>query len=528
MEDTARPEPAQPPRSRPHFLINVLWSWLVTITGVLIGFFLNPFIVRRLGEERYGIWALVFAMLDYLWFFDLGFNTAVTNFIARFQAQGNTKKINEVINTALCYFSAVAVVLMLGAVAVSQSVGWFFPNVQPVFQKDFSLLLLITGVGWGGFVTMHIFASCLDAFQRFDLTSRSWTTATLLRSSSWVVLLWLGYGLVEMGIVAVIAQAVAHVMNIHYFRRVFPELRISPALASRKMIREMIDYGIPSFFANTSTLMLYQAAPLCIGRFQNMAGVGYFTLPMRLLQAAVDAVSRVGIITRSNTAEREASGRGDSVLALGIHSNRYCFTLFTPLVLFLLIYGRELIRIWITPSYAENSYPVLQVTAPAIALVLAGQFNSSSILFGLGIHKRYAHGLMVEAGLMVAGLLVVVPRWGIVGAAWLTAVLMIIVRGIYTPWLVTTHFRTSFSGYMAGIYGRPLLTAIPVAAAMLLLKQSVLPGGNWVELGLAASLTAGSYLLAALFTSIEPEHRSLLLNVMWRKWRALRPGGAHA
>ena len=117
-----------------------------------------------------------------------------------------------------------------------------------------------------------------------------------------------------------------------------------------------------------------------------------------------------------------ASGRGDSVLQLGIHSNRYCFTLFTPLVLFLVMYGLELIRVWITPSYAENSYPVLRVMAPAIALVMAGQFNSSSILFGLGIHKRYAHGLMVEAALMVAGLLVVVPLWGIEGAAWLTAI----------------------------------------------------------------------------------------------------------
>lgn len=52
---------------------------------------------------------------------------------------------------------------------------------------------------------------------------------------------------------------------------------------------------------------------------------------------------------------------------------------------------------------------------------------------------------------------------------------------------------------------------------MLLLKQSVLPGGSWVEIG-----------VAALFTSIEPEHRNLLVGVLTRKWRALRPGGAHA
>ena len=60
--------------------------------------------LRRLGAERYGIWVLVFSILDYFWFFDLGLNTAVTNFCARFLATREPEKINEVINTALFYF----------------------------------------------------------------------------------------------------------------------------------------------------------------------------------------------------------------------------------------------------------------------------------------------------------------------------------------------------------------------------------------------------------------------------------------
>ena len=71
--------------------MNVIWSWAGTAINIFVGLFLSRFIVRSLGEERYGVWALVWSMIDYLWFFDLGFNAAVTNFLARFPA-GSPKR----------------------------------------------------------------------------------------------------------------------------------------------------------------------------------------------------------------------------------------------------------------------------------------------------------------------------------------------------------------------------------------------------------------------------------------------------
>jgi O-antigen/teichoic acid export membrane protein len=92
---------AQPGAGRgERFVTNVLWGWLAVGVNLIVGIVLSRYIVRKLGVERYGIWVLVFSILDYLWFFDLGLNTAVTNFCARYLATKEPKKINEVINTA--------------------------------------------------------------------------------------------------------------------------------------------------------------------------------------------------------------------------------------------------------------------------------------------------------------------------------------------------------------------------------------------------------------------------------------------
>ena len=110
---------------------------------------------------------------------------------------------------------------------------------------------------------------------------------------------------------------------------------------------------------------------MLIGHYQPPAYVGFYTLPSRILQYAGDAVSRVGGVTRSSAAELSAMGRKEAVWKLGVYSNRYSLTLFMPLVIVLLLYGRDLILRWVGPLFALNSAPLLPVFLISTSLVLA-------------------------------------------------------------------------------------------------------------------------------------------------------------
>jgi hypothetical protein len=90
--------------------------------------------------------------------------------------------------------------------------------------------------------------------------------------------------------------------------------------------------------------------------------------------------------------------------------------------------------------------------------------------------------------------------------------LMLLVRGIYTPLVVSRSLNFSFLEYMRRIYVRPILTGIPVASMAWALKMRVLPGRTWFDLFAATALIGLTYSTLALFTCIEREHRSLLLS----------------
>jgi len=510
MPQASAPAPAAEQQQH-RFLTNVLWSWTGVAASFVQGIIIARLVLHKLGAEHYGIWTTIFSILEYFWFFDLGPQSAITNFCARFLALRDPRKINEVISTAIFYFSIICITIICLAPVLAQWAPGFY-KVLPQDRSEFATLVTMTGVSWGLCIILHMFLSALDGFQRFDLSSRIAVLQVVLRTTGYFIALSMDQGLICMACIHIGTQILGYILYFLAFRRAFPELSIQRSYIKWSMFREIFRYGIKSFIASNSTLVLQQSGTQAVGSNLGQTMVGYYGVPMKFLQQAIDAVSRIGMVTRSSAAELTAMGRRESVISLGIYSNRYSITLFTPLACFLLVYGHPLIARWMDSTVAEYSAPLLPVFLLSYGFVLAGQLNSSALLFCVNAHGKYARALVIEAICYVCGLIYVVPRYGILGAAWTSAVLMIAVRGLYTPWLVARALDTSFIDYMRGIYIRPLLAGVPVVLLAWLMQTTVLPGRTWPELIAAGAICASVYLAIAMFACIEPHHRALFFS----------------
>ncbi len=508
--ENSPPPPPQGQRAT-RFFVGVLWNWVGVALNIAIGFLISPFIARKLGSERYGIWVLVFSLVEYLWFFDLGFNAAVTQFVAKYRARQEPDQINRVINTGLLYFCAVGSVFALATLLVAWRGVAIFQISSQANRDAFQMLILITGLGWAFNFPLHFFSSCLDAFQRYDHLTRTWVAQLLIRSLGCALLLYLGFGLKALGAVVVLGQLVGNLLAFLAFRSVFREMRFSLVFVKFSLVKEMWTYGIHSFVANVSNMLLYQGPPVMIGHWRPAAFVGYYTFPFRMLQYSVDGISRVGFVTRSNVAEMQAKGDERAVYNLGLHLNRYCVSLFAPLAIFLLVYGTELIRRWMNQEFATQCGPLLPVMTVTTLFAVAGQYNSGSMLYGLSRHDRMAKGLLVEGVLGMIGIWLLLPHYGILGVAWIAGILAVLNRGLYVPWLVCRALQSSFLGYMRGIYLRPLLTGIPVFLLIHFIKAGGVSGQTWPQLILMGSLTALCFFLPAFFTCATREHRKLIV-----------------
>src|SRR5690242_14910624 len=77
-----------------------VFNWLTLAAAIGVGFFLSPFIVRKLGGVGYGIWTLVNSLVAYMSLLDLGLRGAVTRYVSRYHTQGSHEDASQAISAA--------------------------------------------------------------------------------------------------------------------------------------------------------------------------------------------------------------------------------------------------------------------------------------------------------------------------------------------------------------------------------------------------------------------------------------------
>src|ERR1019366_87489 len=74
-------------------LKNVGSSWSALAVNVLVGIFLSPFILHRLGDAAFGVWVLIFSVTGYYGLFYLGIRSSIIRYVSKYTATGENGKL---------------------------------------------------------------------------------------------------------------------------------------------------------------------------------------------------------------------------------------------------------------------------------------------------------------------------------------------------------------------------------------------------------------------------------------------------
>jgi O-antigen/teichoic acid export membrane protein len=99
--------------------------------AVVASFLAVPLMIQYLGQEKYGVWSTLLAILSWLVFFDLGLGHSLRNKVAESLAQGQTNQARDYISTAYGTIGVIALTLWISFFALSYVVSW-----QTVFNTS--------------------------------------------------------------------------------------------------------------------------------------------------------------------------------------------------------------------------------------------------------------------------------------------------------------------------------------------------------------------------------------------------------
>lgn len=374
-----------------------------------------PFLVSRLGFDRYGIWMLVNAFTGTVGIFHVGLGDATIKYISAYRGRNDLEGVRRILSGTLALSALFG---CLAAVALYFSAPLLVEYVFKIAPAHYteatqaievgSLILFLQAI-------YQVFASALKAYEAFGPPSK---IAVFVKSGTIlgaVVLVALGLGIVAIllltaafTLAGIVAQALetARVLGVSSF---WPTL-------DRRSWKEVLGFGCYSWIQNAAGVAFNQSDRLLIAAMLGTTPLAYYTLCVQIAQQVHGLAAGAFSFLFPHISARQQRGNKRAlrrVFRLAVVVNlAFASLLALPLVIF----GRKILALWMGSAFAGRTHVVLAVLAIAfcaLSINVAPHFT----LLGLG-KVRFVSLMNVLGGVLSLGAAaLLIPPFGLIGAA---------------------------------------------------------------------------------------------------------------
>ena len=383
-----------------------------TILATGAGYFFKIYLARALGAEILGIYALGMTIVGFVGVFNsLGLPTAASRFVAAYSAKGESWKVAGFLRSSLIVLTVLNV--MLGAVIVigGPYVAAHFYHA-PKLSRYLWAFAAIMLLGVVNAFLGQVMAGYRDVTRRTVVTHFIGTPANIVLAVGLIVL---GFGLGGY-LIAQIVSAILVTCILGVLVRRMTSFHGAPT--RRYFDREVVTFSTVAYGIAALQFVLGQADMIILGHYENVRLVGIYAVAMALVgfvSIVLDSVNQIfsPIISELHT-------KGNRLVLQQLYSTltKWILIFTLPLAITLIVFARGVMSVFGLTFTLGASV----VAIGAIGQVLNCAVGSVGYLLMMSGHQAELMRIeAVNAALLLVLNVVLVPRFGIAGAAIATA-----------------------------------------------------------------------------------------------------------
>ena len=444
---------------------NALYNVLGQGLPLLVGLAALPVTLRALGDARFGLLGLAWAILGYVGALDLGLGRATTKYVAEYLAAGNEQRLSTVGTLAVASQTALGVLGGVLFALVTPILADVLIRVSPALRAEARGMLFALALSVPFVVLAASLRAMLEAAQRFDLVNliRTPTSAAVLIVPA--IAASLGVTLPVIVLLLVGVRIVSCIANVIAIRRAIPRFHWTLSLRW-ETLRPLLAYGGWVSVSNVISPLLVYLERFLLAALAGVAAVGYYTVPsevvMRLLivPASLAGALFPALSATNAAASTEAGSHTENLLGRPL---RFLLLILAPIVTALIVYAGPLLRIWLGEDYAARSATAFAVLAAGV-LINGLAHLPYTYLLGRGRPDLPAKFHLLELPLYAVAGWLLIRAFGVTGAAlaWTLRVTVDTVLLIAAVWRVAGVSPPRLLGDRGG---RAVAAVIGLAAA---------------------------------------------------------------
>ena len=468
---------------------NTYLNFFGQVIPLVWGVICIPFIIKGIGQDRFGILALAWSIIFYFSLFDMGLGRATTKFVSEYLGKEEIEKLPSIIWTGLLFNILLGVLGGTILAIITPFLVTTILNIPPPLVAETYKTFLILAVSVPVLTSSLSLRGVLEGYQRFDLVNAVKAPASSMNFLIPALTIPLGFHLPEIVLCLLVTRLCAMFVYLILCFKVSPTLRKNFHI-EKKNVRILFSFGLWISVSSVVGPIFVYLDRFLIGSFLTIEAVTFYTVPHEIVtklwifpKSLVIAIfplfSSLGI--------KLAKEIGD-IYAKAL---KYLLLIMGAVILILVLFAEELIQIWVGFEFVQRSTLTFQILAVGI-LINSLSRVSFTLLQGIGRPDIPAKFHLLELPIYLVAAWFLIGRFGITGAAlaWTLRVGLDAVLLFGATWRLIPRTRSALTqkgmvrtllsycclsilSIFALVYQTPLVIKIFIVIILLLIFYSI-------------------------------------------------------
>ena len=483
------------------------------VITALIAALMPPFLVHRMTPSVYGAWVLILNLGAFVGYLDFGVQTAVSKFVAEYDALGDHEGCGRCLSTGLVMMGCAALVGMALTVGLAWSVPTLFRKMPAELYHDVRFSIIFVGFSLSAGLSTSSFSAVFLGLQRYPVP----TTINVLSRVLYALVLCLAVvfhgSLAVMGASVAAVNVLTSVVRVTVWRRLASHVRVKLFPVDYARLRQMVGYCVVLTIWSMCMLVISGIDMTMVGHysFQEVAYYSVAAAPTTFLLVVIGGL--LGPLLPATSAlstERSPEQMGTILL----RTTRYTVILLLLTGLPLLVGGYPALRLWVGVRYAGPGVPLLRVLLLAnIVRQLCAPY--STMVVATAKQRLATASSIVEGSVNLAASIWLARSYGAIGVAGGT--LIGAFAGVATHFVVSMHYtRNLHLSRMKLLLEGILKPATMIVPSLVLIQRWWVNGAPAMTMSLWLGWGISTVAIAAAVSMTAGDRRAAMQAVMSR------------
>lgn len=427
----------------------------MAIEGIIV-FLLNPFIIRGLGQEEYGVYSLVSSFAGYLTIFEFGLGTTIIRYISKYNAEKKEKEKENFLAFCFIIYFVIAIIMAIVCVVLYYFLDHMFDASLTMEQIELAKkMFMIIATSMTLTTIGSIFSAIIAGYERFIFSRVLVIATTIINVLLTILVLATKATAIRLTYITLIITVITIFSNIYY---VFKKIKIKIKLYQwdHEFFKEISKFSIFIFLQTMITQIYWRLDQLIIGVMVSNAAISLaiYSVAMKindLVLSFTTVINRYQLptITRMVLVEKDQ----EKVNQYIGKTSKFVAILYMAIMIGFAFFGKKFIQIYAGDGYELAYYVVLIVIIASSLSRIHG--SGSDVLKAKNLHGYYTIIVLVTAIMNILITVALIPHWGIIGAAIGTAISVILGNTVAYYWClqkkakidVQRVFKITFKGF---------------------------------------------------------------------------------